>query len=85
VTQINGQLVRPHDVEISSDPPGDGVPATVARVVRLGFEVRVEMRADGRDAWAQVTREFADHLHLKPGATVHLRVHPAARTLAAVS
>jgi sulfate/thiosulfate transport system ATP-binding protein len=46
VTHLGGRLVRPHDVEVHSSP-GDGtVPATITRVVRLGFEVRVEMRTD---------------------------------------
>ncbi|MBO0868342.1 MAG: TOBE-like domain-containing protein [Micromonosporaceae bacterium] len=78
VTRLDGELVRPHDIELSAEPAG-GTPARVVRVVRLGFEVRVEMRAAGEDVWAQVTREVADRLDLKPGDTVHLRPSAAGR------
>jgi sulfate transport system ATP-binding protein len=83
VTQINGDLVRPHDIEISRETPDGGVPATVSRVVRLGFEVRVEMTTSGHDVSAQITRGLADQLHLQPGDTVHLRVSPGVRRLTA--
>ncbi len=43
VTEIGGSLVRPHDIEISPDPVEGGSTAVVSRVVRLGFEVRVEV------------------------------------------
>jgi sulfate transport system ATP-binding protein len=81
VTHIDGRLVRPHDVEISAEPAPGSVPATITRVVRLGFEVRVEMRAAGTEAYAQVTRGVADHLELRPGGTVHIRVQPSALTM----
>ncbi|MBP2704579.1 sulfate ABC transporter ATP-binding protein [Microbispora sp. RL4-1S] len=85
VTEIGGDLVRPHDIEISASPLDGGTPATIARVVRLGFEVRVEVEVDGQDgreAWVQVTRELADRLGLAPGDTVTLRPTPGARRLA---
>ncbi|MEN3533761.1 TOBE-like domain-containing protein [Microbispora sp. ZYX-F-249] len=82
VTELGGNLVRPHDIEISQDPVEGGSPAVVSRVVRLGFEVRVEVEIGGQDAWVQVTREQADRLGLGPGDTVHLRPAPGARSLA---
>ncbi|MEU7693259.1 sulfate ABC transporter ATP-binding protein [Microbispora hainanensis] len=82
VTEIDGNLVRPHDIEISPDPVEGGSPAVVSRVVRLGFEVRVEVEIGGQDAWVQVTREQADRLGLGPGDAVHLRPIPGARSLA---
>ncbi|WP_182901723.1 sulfate/molybdate ABC transporter ATP-binding protein [Microbispora sp. H10830] len=82
VTEIGGSLVRPHDIEISPDPVEGGSPAVVSRVVRLGFEVRVEVEIGGHEAWVQVTREQADRLGLGPGDTVHLRPAPGARSLA---
>ncbi|MBD3145694.1 sulfate/molybdate ABC transporter ATP-binding protein [Microbispora bryophytorum] len=82
VTEIGGSLVRPHDIEISPDPVDGGSPAVVSRVVRLGFEVRVEVETGGHEAWVQVTREQADRLGLGPGDTVHLRPTPGARSLA---
>ncbi|WP_433220219.1 sulfate/molybdate ABC transporter ATP-binding protein [Microtetraspora malaysiensis] len=81
VTEIGGSLVRPHDIEISAEPrPGSGA-ATVTRVVRLGFEVRVELLVDGREAWAQVTRGTAERLALAPGDIVNVRPTAGARSL----
>jgi sulfate transport system ATP-binding protein len=82
VTQLDGHLVRPHDIEISTAPQPGGIAATVSRVVRLGFEVRVELDIGGQDAWAQVTRGLAERLELRPGQVVHVWPSPAARSLA---
>jgi len=73
VTEVNGELVRPHDLELFTSPHNDGPQATVTRVVRLGFEVRVEMLLDGKETWAQVTRGTAQRLDLSPGSLVHIR------------
>ncbi|GAA1265322.1 sulfate/thiosulfate import ATP-binding protein CysA [Planotetraspora silvatica] len=81
VTEIGGSLVRPHDIEISTEPVEGGTSATVSRVVRLGFEVRVELQVEGRDAWVQVTRGFADQLALTSGDVVSVRPAPGARSL----
>ena len=95
VTRLDGQLVRPHDIEVGPASPSGGtasaaggsaargVEATVTRVVRLGFEVRVEMTSGGEDIWAQVTRGEADALGIAVGDTVTVRPRPDARTLAA--
>jgi sulfate/thiosulfate transport system ATP-binding protein len=83
VTRLDGQLVRPHDLEVSATAQPGSTPATVIRVVRLGFEVRVEMRIGDDEVWAQVTRESAGRLEVGPGDTVHVRPGPHARTLAA--
>ena len=46
----------------------------VERVVHLGFEVRVELvLEDGRECWAQVTRDEAEPLELAPGSRVFVR------------
>jgi len=50
--------------------------------VRVGFEVRAELRADGSDPWVQLTRGQADALSLEPGRTVWLRPAHDAATLA---
>lgn len=73
VTRLGGALVRPHDVQLFGEADGLTVPATVVRVVRLGFEVRVEVVGDGIDAWAQLTRDEAQRLEIVPGAIVHVR------------
>jgi sulfate transport system ATP-binding protein len=82
VTTLDGQLVRPHDIELSGDPVPSSVPATVTRVVRLGFEVRVELVIDQQEAYAQVTRRAAVELALSAGSVVHVRRSPDARALA---
>ncbi len=81
VTRLGGQLVRPHDVELSTTAEPGSTAAVVTRVVRLGFEVRVEMRVGAEDVWAQVTRETVDRLEVKAGDTMHLRPAPDAKTL----
>ena len=86
VARLGGQLVRPHDIVLDRDrvaalaadarthgSPGV-VPAVVERVVRLGFEVRVELRADSGERFAaQVTRAEADRQRFEPGETVFAR------------
>lgn len=77
-TSIRGEFVRPHDVEIVREPLPGSHPATVLRVVHLGFEVRIELRLDaegddaGSFAWAQLERERAQLLNLVPGDRVHV-------------
>ena len=76
VTKLGGLAVRPHDIEILRFGESESVPATVVRMVRLGFEVRVDAIADGQEVWVQVSRGEADRLDLEPGSEVFLR--PAA-------
>jgi sulfate transport system ATP-binding protein len=46
----------------------------IARVVHLGFEVRVELvLADGAPTVAQLTRAEADALELRAGDVVYVR------------
>lgn len=87
VARLNGHLVRPHDIRVGRDAnmalaayegtaESAGVTrATVERVVRLGFEVRVELRnaATGDLFTAQVTRGDAEALRLAEGETVYAR------------
>jgi sulfate/thiosulfate transport system ATP-binding protein len=74
VTTLQGRLVRPHDLVLSAAPEEGSVPAVVDRVVRLGFEVRVDATVDGQPIWAQVTRYRQQLLNLKAGDTVYVRV-----------
>ena len=86
VARLGGQLVRPHDIALDRsreraqalDARGGGSPgvieAVVERVVRLGFEVRIDLRTDsGVRFAAQVTRAEADVLRLVEGETVFAR------------
>jgi sulfate transport system ATP-binding protein len=72
VTTLSGDLVRPHDLELRPTAGTDTTDATVVRVMRLGFEVRIELLVDGHDLWAQVTRETARDLDLEPGRIIHV-------------
>jgi sulfate transport system ATP-binding protein len=83
VTQLDGQLIRPHDIELSRDPGPGAVPATVVRLLRVGFEVRAELRTDTSEPWVQLTRGQAEDLELTADGTVWLRSHRKVTTLAA--
>jgi sulfate transport system ATP-binding protein len=74
VSKLGEQLVRPHDVTISLEEQPGSIEAMVARVVHLGFEVRVEIELpDGTRARAQLTRSQADELEIDRGDIVYVR------------
>ena len=74
VNRFGESFVRPHDLELRIEPNGETTAGTIERVVHLGFEVRVELvLEDGRDLWAQVTRDEAEELELAPGGKVFVR------------
>ena len=74
VSRLGEHLVRPHDVTISLESQPGGIEAMVARVVHLGFEVRVEIELpDGSRARAQLTRSQADELEIDRGDIVYVR------------
>jgi sulfate transport system ATP-binding protein len=75
VNRLGDAYVRPHDIQILADSDGTGSEALVERVVHLGFEVRVELRLhDGREIWAQVTREESHQLELHEGQILSVRL-----------
>ena len=66
VNRVGDAWVRPHDLELSLTPNGTTREAMVARLVHLGFEVRVELiRDDGEALSAQLTRDEAAALELE--------------------
>ncbi len=74
VNRFGESFVRPHDLELRLEPNGETTTGKVERIIHLGFEVRVELQLDdGRDCWAQVTREEAEQLELTPGASIYVR------------
>jgi sulfate/thiosulfate transport system ATP-binding protein len=80
VSRLGGRLVRPHDIvlsripENSSSPIDDSVVARVLRIVRLGFEVRVELvDDDGGEFIAQLTRGDLAALGVREGDRVTAR------------
>jgi sulfate transport system ATP-binding protein len=74
VNRVGDALVRPHDITILLSPEEGAREAVVARVVHLGFEVRVQLELAGAEPIsAQVTRSEADQLELVEGGTVWVR------------
>jgi sulfate transport system ATP-binding protein len=74
VTDVGGLLVRPHNIDVLADAEPASVAARVERLVRLGFEVRVEaVAADGKQVSIQLTRAQAEALDLGPGKEINLR------------
>jgi sulfate/thiosulfate transport system ATP-binding protein len=74
VSRIDGRLVRPHDVTVSLSPADDTIEAMIARVVHLGFEVRIELELPGGErARAQLTRAQTEELELGRGDIVYVR------------
>jgi sulfate transport system ATP-binding protein len=89
ITVLNGQLVRPHDIDLSRTPVDGGVEAVVTRIVSLGFEIRIEARiastagpAGGNEVWAQLTGASARALDVNPGDTLYFRPAADANALA---
>ena len=74
VSRLDGRLVRPHDVTVSLSPSDGAIEAMIARVVHLGFEVRLELELPGGAlARAQLTRAQSEELELARGDVVYVR------------
>src|SRR5215218_2797257 len=68
VSELSGRWIRPHDVEILTEPADGASEAQIDRIVHLGFEVRVELSlGDGDSTWAQTTRTRVEELELSEG------------------
>jgi sulfate transport system ATP-binding protein len=50
VTRLGQHLVRPHDIEVLTADSVGAVPATVQRLARVGFQVRLELAVAGSEA-----------------------------------
>jgi sulfate transport system ATP-binding protein len=74
ISRLGGHLVRPHDLEISRRALDGTEEAMIERIVKFGFEVRVELTlGEGEEVWAQVTADEAEQLELREGQIVHVR------------
>jgi sulfate/thiosulfate transport system ATP-binding protein len=74
VSKLDGELVRPHDLDVVLEPEAGAREAMVEHVSHLGFEVKVELLLDdGQKLWAQLTREEVDRLELERGQIVWVR------------
>jgi sulfate transport system ATP-binding protein len=77
---FDGELVRPHDLDIALEPEAGAREALLDRVVPLGFDVRCELTADdGQKVTVQLTRAQADTLELAAGQIVWLMRRPGVR------
>ncbi len=87
VTTLDGRLVRPHDIEIFTSPVPDAVAASVSRVQRVGFEVRMEMSTGSGSVgaaatWVQLTRGQSESLNLREDSPVWLVAAPNSTSVA---
>jgi sulfate/thiosulfate transport system ATP-binding protein len=74
VNRLGDHFVRPHDMEIISERVDGTEEALIERIVKLGFEVRVELAlGDGEEIWAQLPREYAEELELQEGQIINVR------------
>jgi sulfate transport system ATP-binding protein len=82
-TDLGGQTVRPHDIEVAMAPGTLGaVGGTVTRILRVGFEVRVTVATeDGADVLVSMTRTLARNLGIEEGARVWLSAAKGATTV----
>ena len=83
VTTLDGRLVRPHDIDVDTSGvvPGS-VAGEVVRLLRVGFEVRLTVRATGeqQDVTVVLTRAHVRELGLQPGSRVWLTATRGATT-----
>jgi len=68
-------FLRPHDVEIVTDPVDDkALPATVDRIMHLGWEVQVHLKLEnGPSLTASVNRDHYHRLHIEREQQVYAR------------
>jgi len=74
VTNLGDVRLRPHDIELSVTPQFAGaVEGTVARQLRIGFEVRLQVHTvAGQEVSVVMTRSHASALGVEEGRTVWL-------------
>lgn len=73
-TTANNVFVRPHDVIIEASNSEGSVPAKVARLIHLGWEILAELLfEDGQTVTANLTREQYDRLNLQPQQKVFVK------------
>ncbi|MFG2062268.1 sulfate/molybdate ABC transporter ATP-binding protein [Micromonospora sp. NPDC048871] len=76
VTQLGEELVRPHDLQLSTDG-GTGVSARVTRITRIGFEIRVDLTTTGgQPVTATLTRNEFLALGIAVDSEVRVQLAP---------
>ena len=81
VTQLNHELLRPHDIELFMSDPGGATIGRVTRVTRVGFEVRVDVTSDDQIVLVTLTRSEFLAFGIGVGSTVWVRAVPGAPTV----
>lgn len=67
-------FLRPHDVIVESSPGSTTVPAIVARVIHLGWEIQAELLLeDGQRFTVHLSREQFNNLDLQPLQHVYVK------------
>lgn len=75
IPQTANLFLRPHDIVISLAPEPETVPAIVARIIYLGWEVQLELTLEdgerftsylSRDRFAQLQPATGQRVHIKP-------------------
>ena len=86
VTRLNGLLIRPHDIDISTSELAEGVKGWIVRTTRIGFEVRLDVNVSDSPTTEPVqvivTRAEAHALQLGEGVGVWIRATPGAHAVA---
>ncbi|TCC00194.1 sulfate ABC transporter ATP-binding protein [Micromonospora zingiberis] len=82
VTQLGDQLVRPHDLRLSTDLTGTtGAAARVTRVTRIGFEIRVDVATTGgQPVTVTLTRNEFLALGIEVDSDVRVSLTPGSPT-----
>jgi sulfate transport system ATP-binding protein len=74
VAEVDGALVRPHDVALLDGPEDGAREALVERIVRVGHEVRLDLTlGEGQQLTAQLTKAEADRHEVFEGEIVWVR------------
>ena len=73
VTQLGGDLVRPHDIELHTSPVEGATAGTISRLVRVGFEVRIDVTTADQVVLVTATRPQVQALGVEVGTPVWVR------------
>ena len=82
VTTLAGQLIRPHDLDVRTEPFPDAYAGRIADLNRVGFEVRLDIELDDEQQSSPLhvtqTRAEAAAKRLAAGDRVWVRPVPGA-------
>jgi sulfate transport system ATP-binding protein len=71
VNRVGDAYIRPHEVVICHPEQAGCIPATIERVIRLGFDNRIELTLpDGHRVWAQLTRDEVARMQPATGQVI---------------